>query len=204
VSRTQQTFIGTVRTATPCPECRGEGFTIKTKCPDCRGNGVQPEDTTITVKVPAGVEDGQSLQVRGKGCDGPNNGPAGDLYVLMEVELDERFERAGQNLIAQLELTVAQAALGDKLQIEGLEGPIDVEIAAGTQPGTTLRLRGHGLPQLHGGRRGDILIEAVVKIPTNLNEAQMALLRDFAELRGEKVPESHTGGLLGNLFKKKK
>lgn len=204
VFQTRNTFIGQVRTSTTCPTCGGEGAVVKNVCKACRGKGLTLQEVQVPVRVPPGVETGTTLHVPGQGGEGIGAGHSGDLYVVLHVEDDPRFEREGQHLHTALELTFAQAALGDQLQIDGVDGKHDVVVPAGTQPGTVIQIKGAGLPPLHGGRRGDILVEVNVVVPTNLSEGQVRLVRELAELRGERMPEGEPGGILSGLFKKRK
>jgi molecular chaperone DnaJ len=204
VFQTRNTFIGTMRTSTTCPTCNGEGSVVKEKCKACRGRGLVLQEQDVPVRVPAGVETGTTMHVPGKGGEGTGAGHNGDLYVVLHVEDDSRFERDGTNLHTALDLTFAQASLGDELEIEGVDSKYDLQIPAGTQPGTVIAIRGAGLPPLHGGRRGDILVEMNVHVPTGLSEGEAALIRDLAELRGERIPKGEPGGILGGLFKKRK
>jgi len=204
VARTQQTFLGTIRTATTCPNCRGAGQIIKNPCKSCRGQGLQTQVVENTVSLPAGVETGQTLRLAGEGGDGLKGGPNGELYVDIIVRDDPRFEREGRDLHTNLTVTFAQAALGDSIEIPGLKGSnIQIKLAAGTQPGTVMRIRHEGLPPLHGGTRGDLYVQVQVHVPEKLSAAQEKLIRDLAELSGENQPKEDDGGLLG-LFKKKK
>ena len=204
VARTQQTFLGTIRTATTCPGCRGNGVIIKNPCKKCRGQGLEVQSFENTITLPAGVETGQTLRLNGEGGEGLKGGENGDLYVQIIVRDDARFEREGRDLQTHLNITFAQAALGHSLQIPGLQDkPIDIKIAAGTQPGTVHRLRGEGLPPLHGGQRGDLYVQIQVHVPEKLSAAQEKLIRELAEISGEDLPKGDDGGFLG-LFKKKK
>lgn len=203
VFQTRTTFIGTVRTSTGCPTCGGEGTIVEKPCSSCKGRGMVLETKTTSVKVPPGVESGTTMHLLGEGGDAIGGGRPGDLYVVLHVEDDQRFVREGQNLRSALDLTFAQAALGDKIEIEGIEGPIELAIPAGTQPGSVLRVKGAGLPPLHGGRRGDLLVEANVVVPTSLTPAEERLIRELAELRGERAPQPEQGGILGAIFRKR-
>jgi molecular chaperone DnaJ len=157
----------------------------------------------VLLNIPPGVEDGQTMHVPGQGSDGVAGGRPGDLYVRLEVEVDHRFQRQGTHLFTTLELSFAQAALGDSVEIAGVEEPISLEVNAGTQPGTQLVAKGQGLPPLHGGRRGDLIVTTNVRVPTKLNDAQVKLIKELAEVGGEAVPQGQKG-LLGSLFGKKK
>lgn len=203
VSQIRNTFIGQVRTQTTCPTCGGTGAIIKNPCTKCKGRGVLPAEAKVMLNIPAGVESGQTMQVPGQGSDGVAGGRPGDLYVSITVEPDRRFERQGTTLATDLDLTFAQAALGDRIEIQGVDGMVSVQIAPGTQPGTQIVARGEGMPPLHGGRRGDLIVNLNVKVPTKVNDAQAKLIRELAELGGERLPDEPKG-VLGSLFGKKK
>ncbi|MDR3691292.1 MAG: molecular chaperone DnaJ [Fimbriimonas sp.] len=205
VSTVRNTFIGQVRTSAPCPTCGGAGTVIKDPCKKCKGRAVLPETAKVSVNIPPGFEDGATLHVPGQGSDGVGEGRPGDLYVVLQVADDSRFQRHGQTLYTMLEATFAQAALGDRLEISGVDENFELTIPAGTQPGTQIAIRSGGLPPLHGGRRGDLVVQVNVKVPTKLSDAEAKLIRDFAELRGETLPkEDEKGGILGGLFHKKR
>ncbi len=204
VGQVRNTFMGQVRTSSPCPTCRGAGFQVKTPCDPCSGHGVVPEEATVRVRIPAGIDSGQTIHIPGQGSDGVRGGRPGDLYAVVHVRADARFVRQGPTLYCELPLTYAQAALGDGFEIDGLTGPIAVEIPAGSQPGQKITIRGQGLPQLHGSRRGDLILGLTVEVPKKLTEAEAKLLREFAELRGERLPKGESGSMLGGLFRKKK
>jgi molecular chaperone DnaJ len=205
VGSVRNTFLGQVRTSSPCPTCNGTGIQIKNPCRKCHGRMVVAETATVSVNIPPGVETGATMQVPGQGSDGVGEGHQGDLYVVLHVQDDKRFERRGQTLIAQLNVSFAQAALGDHLTIDGVDETVDIHINAGTQPGTLITARGMGLPPLHGGRRGDLVAQVQVRVPTKLSEAEAKLIRELAEISGDGVPKGEDrGGLLGGLFGKKK
>lgn len=203
VSRLQNTFIGQIRTSTTCSACHGEGTVVRNKCSACRGRGLVTSQEVASVRVPAGVQDGSTMHLSGRGGDGLGAGRPGDLYVLIGVEDDPRFVRDGNNLHTELTISFAQAALGDRLSVEGLGESVEVEIPAGTQPGTVFRIRGAGLPPLHGGARGDLYIETQVYVPEKLNDAQARLIRELAEAGGEQAPKEG-GSILGSLFRRKR
>jgi len=195
IRRIRQSLLGQVVTAVPCPRCGGRGETIPSPCADCRGEGRRMEDRTFVVEVPAGVEDGSTLRLADRGPAGPHGGPNGSLFVHLRVTPDERFERAGDDLHATAHLTVAQAALGTQLDVPTLEEARPVGVAPGTQSGYVVRLKAAGVPHLRGRGRGDLYIHFVVDTPTDLTREQEALLRRFAEERGEPLnaPASHEG-----------
>jgi len=204
VSAVRNTFIGQVRTSAPCPTCHGEGTIIKDPCKNCRGNGLVPETATVSITIPPGVDSGATMQVPGQGGDALGAGRPGDLYVVLHVKEDARFDRDGQTLHTMLEATFAQAALGDQVPIEGVDSTHEITIEAGTQPGTQITIRGAGLPPLHGGRRGDLIVTIQVKVPKKLSDTQVKLIRELAEVSGEAQPKQEKGGILGGLFGKRK
>lgn len=204
VTRVQNTFIGAVRTSTPCPTCRGEGTIIKDPCHVCKGHGTVMETARVNVTIPPGVETGQTIHMPGQGGEGVGMGRSGDLYVVLHVTDEDRFERHATTLLTYAQITFAQAALGDTVEVEGVEQNFDLEVPAGTQPGDQLIIKNAGLPPLHGGKRGDLVVQAVVKVPEKISEAQEKLLREFAKLGGEPDPKGQSKGLLGNLFGKRK
>ncbi len=206
VTAVRQTFIGSVRTQTPCPACQGSGFQIKNPCKGCHGRGVRQRKSRVTLNIPAGVETGARMHLPGQGNEGTRGGRPGDLYAEMIVRLPKGLERQGQMLYTATEISFVQAALGDTIDIEGVDETHEVEVPAGTQPGERLVLRGLGMPPLYGGKRGDMVVGIQVRIPKKLSEDQQRLLKEFAEASGESMPkgEDKGGGLLGGLFGKKK
>lgn len=166
----------------PCPVCHGEGYTIAKPCPRCRGKGQIQQVRDLSVRVPAGVDNGTRLRLRNEGESGTNGGPNGDLYVFITVEDDKVFRRQGQDLVLTREISFVQAALGHTLEVPGLEGSLELKVAKGTQSGSVLRLPGKGLPYLTQKRTGDLLVEILVVTPTGLTEEQEKLLRKFQEL----------------------
>ncbi|MDX2064815.1 MAG: J domain-containing protein [Fimbriimonadaceae bacterium] len=205
VTAVRSTFIGQVRTQMPCNTCQGEGTVVKNPCRTCRGRKVTRERTQISVTIPPGFEDGSVMQNPGRGGEGVGAGQNGDLYIMLRVRPDDRFERRGTHLFTSLEISFPQAALGDEVVIEGVDAPVTVTIPAGTQPGAQLVIRGAGLPPLHGGRRGDIAVEIAVRVPTQLSDAETKLIRELAELRGETPGKpDEGGGLFGGLFGRRK
>jgi len=205
VTRVQNTLLGQMRTSMPCGTCGGEGSVVKDPCPDCKGRKMRIERTQVEVAVPPGVEDGTTMQVGGKGGEPLGNGRSGDLYVHISVTPDDRFERHGMELVSRIGITFPQAALGDELTFDGLDQEVTIRVPAGTQPGTVFRVRNGGLPRLHGGPRGDMLVEVVLLVPDKVTEAQEKLLREFVDLSGDEQPKGEgLGSVLGGIFKKKK
>jgi molecular chaperone DnaJ len=193
VQRVRQSLIGQMVTSTPCPRCGGAGQVITDPCRECRGEGRRIEDRTYTVDIPAGVDTGSTLRLTGRGAVGPRGGAAGDLYVHLRVAPHERFERDGANLVSELRVPYTQAVLGALVPFETLDGPEDLELPPGTPSGTVFRLRGKGVPHLERRSRGDLLVNVVVDVPTELDEEEEQLLRRFAEMRGEQVAEPSSG-----------
>jgi len=203
MTRMQNTFIGTVRTSVTCPTCGGTGAVITKPCPKCKGRKQIGEKATIGVDIPAGVESGTSMQVTGEGNEGLDGGRSGDLYVGIIVKDDSRFERDRQDLHTRVDVTFAQASLGDEITIQGVGEEHKVELPSGVQPGEMLSIKGGGLPPLHGGRRGTLYAHVNVVIPKKLNEQQRELIVKLADAGGEPIPKGDkAGGVLG-LFKKK-
>jgi len=196
--RVRQSILGQVVTAVPCNRCQGLGESIASPCPDCAGHGRRVEQRTFTVDVPAGVDNGSTLRLSGRGPAGPRGGPSGDLYVHLSVRADESFTRRGDDLESMLHVSVTQAALGSSIDYETLDGAENLAIAPGTQTGHVLRLRGLGVPHVRGRGRGDLLVHVVVDTPTALTKAQEDLLRQLAAERGEAVAPAEEG-LLSRL-----
>jgi molecular chaperone DnaJ len=168
--------------ATTCPTCRGRGRTIRERCAECRGHGVVEKRETVTVSVPAGIDHGQTLRVSGRGQAGPSGGPAGDLYVTFRVEPDPRFERDGDDLLTEVRLSFAQAALGTTVNVPTLDEPVTVTVEPGTQPGTVKVLRGRGVPNVHGRGVGDLAVRMHVAVPKKMSAEQRRLVEELARL----------------------
>lgn len=197
--------IMAMQTQAVCSTCRGAGVLIQNPCKTCKGQMLLPKVERLSVTIPPGVEGGMPLRLSGQGSEGILGGRPGDLYVVLQEAEDSRFERNGQTLYTVVRLNIAQASLGDQLVIEGVDENHEIEVPHGTQPGDRIQIKGGGLPPLRGGRRGDLIVGLAVDIPKNLNEAQISLLKEFAEVSGQDVPKGNGGhSILGNLFKKKK
>jgi molecular chaperone DnaJ len=179
-----------------CDRCDGEGKIPKEPCQVCRGSGQEVRAETVTVEIPAGIEDGQRLRLAGRAHAGTRGGPPGDLYLLVGVEPDPRFERRGDDLVTRVDVPFTDAALGTTLTVPTLTGDEQVSLKAGTQPSTVLRLRGRGLPELRGRGHGDLHIVVNVLVPSNLSDEQRELLRRFADsANGDTypAPKAHEG-----------
>jgi molecular chaperone DnaJ len=204
VSRVQNTILGQVRTSTVCPTCKGQGTIITDPCKVCKGKGAVQETARVNVTIPAGIETGQAMHIPGQGGEGIGMGRSGDLEVVLTVAEDDRFERRGMILYTIAPLTFAQAALGDTIDIEGVDQTYELEIPAATQPGSQLIIKNGGFPPLHGGKRGDLIVQTTINVPKKISEGQEKLLREFAELGGEPIPKGENKGLLGKVFGKRK
>lgn len=183
--------------ATPCQACEGTGEIIKNPCKKCRGEGLVRENHELSVKIPAGVDSGTRLRVRGEGECSPNGGPNGDLYVVIDVKDSKRFQRQNQDLLCTEKISFVQAALGTTITIAGIDEEIPLKIPRGVQSGTRLRIPGQGMPYINRKQRGDLYVEVIVVTPTKLSSRQEELLREF-DAAGE---ESLLSKL--NPFKKK-
>ena len=175
----QNTPLGQMQSVRPCPDCGGEGTVVEHPCSACNGNGVVRKKHTIKVNIPAGMDDGNTLRVSGEGHSGKKGGPSGNLYVRVSVRPHELFERVNDDIYADEEITFAQAALGDTLQVPTLDGNVSFQIPAGTQNGAVFRLKGKGIPHLRGRGRGDHRIKVRIVVPGDLTEEQKDLLRAF-------------------------
>jgi molecular chaperone DnaJ len=194
----RQSLLGQLVTATTCPVCAGSGQEVRSPCPECRGQGLLMQDTTLTIDIPPGLEDGNQIRYPGRGHAGQYGGPPGDLIVELAVDPHPVFERRGDDLVCRVQVPMTVAALGGAVELETLDGPETVEIDPGTQAGTVKRLRKLGVPHPEGRGRGDLLVELAVQTPTHLGEQQRVLLRQLAQLRGEEV-DPQAGGLFARL-----
>jgi len=183
-----QTPFGQFVNIRPCPHCRGEGVIIDTPCHKCRGKGIVRETGTIHIKIPPGVEDGSRLRVPGEGDTGIRGGPPGDLYVLITVKPHKLFERHGSDLVYEQSISFVQAALGDEVDIPTLgEEIVSLKIPAGTQPGTSFRIKGKGIPHLRWNGYGNLYVKTKIVVPKKLNSKQKELLREFADISGKEI-----------------
>ncbi len=199
VQSVQRSFLGQVVSSRVCPTCEGTGQVIPEPCAKCGGDGRVRARRTISVKVPAGVEDGMRIRLTGHGEVGPGGGPAGDLYVEINERPHPVFTRDSEDLHCRVTLPMTAAALGTTLSLTTLDGEEDVDVRPGTQSGTVLTLRGRGAPRLRATGRGNLMVHVEVETPTKLDAEQEKLLRELAVLRGEDRPGSTTEGQ-GGLF----
>ncbi|MCA9666579.1 MAG: molecular chaperone DnaJ [Myxococcales bacterium] len=184
-----------------CPTCRGAGVKITDPCKKCRGRGLELEEDKLTVTVPAGVEDGQTLRISGKGEVPPGGGIPGNLYVNLHVEEHESLVRKGADLYVEVPITYPMAVLGGQVTVPGLDGDIDVEVARGTQSGDVKVLRAAGIARLDGRGRGDQLVRFVLEVPKDVSKRSQELLRELAEEMGQ--PVTKRSGFFERLQKKK-
>lgn len=199
----QRTPFGTISTSKPCQKCNGTGKFIPTPCPRCKGAGRIRRTVHQDITIPAGIDEGQIFNVRGEGNRGVNGGPSGDLKVVVSVKPHPFFERDGYNVWYDTKVTFVQAALGDKLRVPTLDGQVEYELPAGTQPGDILKLRGRGIPVLNSSRRGDQLIRIAVDVPRNLSDKQKeALLQFNAAMGSNPVQPEEKKGFFGGKKKK--
>ena len=198
VQRVRQSMLGQMVTSTACPTCSGRGQVIANPCGSCGGEGRSVEERSFTVQVRAGVDEGTTLRLTGRGAVGPRGGPAGDLYVRIQVRPHPIFERHGVDLLHRLHLPMTQAGLGVILDYETLDGVEELAIPRGTATGEVFRFRGRGVPHLQGRGRGDLVVEVHVDTPTELSEEAEALLRALADERGEVVADAD-GGLISKI-----
>ena len=185
VTVSQRTPFGVMQSSSPCSKCRGTGKIIHQPCKTCRGMGNIRRQHKVEIKVPAGIDDGQTINKPGGGNAGANGGPAGDLLVSIIVRPHPRFERDGTSVLLEQEISYAQAALGAEIEVPTLDGKVKLSIPEGTQPGAVFRLKGKGIPYLRGSGRGDQFVSVTVKVPKNLTSSQKELLRQFAASMGD-------------------
>jgi molecular chaperone DnaJ len=185
IRQTRRTMFGNVITAATCSRCGGTGQRVHDPCPECYGRGVTPVVDTLTVRVPAGVDDGAQLRVTGRGQAGARGGRSGDLYVSIRVEPHPIFRRVGDDLGCEVAVPMTIAALGGEVEVPTLDGAETIEVSPGTQSGEVVRLRGLGMPRLDRGGRGELVALLKAEIPTDLDSDQAELLRELARLRGE-------------------
>ena len=201
VRTTQRTPFGMAQSMGPCQKCRGTGKIIHQPCKTCRGLGSIRRQHKMTVKIPAGIDDGQSISRAGYGNAGINGGPAGDLLISVIVRPHAIFEREGTNIYMEQEISFTQATLGAELELPTLDGKVKYTIPEGTQPGTTFRLRGKGVPYLRSpNTRGDQFVTVKVGVPRNLNATQKEKLREYAASMGESEG-ARSGGIFGKKRK---
>lgn len=182
---TQSTVFGRVMNVRPCDVCNGEGKVIKEPCSQCKGRGSNRKSRKITIDIPAGVDTGSVMPLRGEGEPGSRGGPNGDLYIYMRVKPHKLFKRDGINLYSEMPISFTQAALGDEIEVNTLEGKMKYSIPEGTQTGTTFRIKNKGIPSLKSKVKGDLYFTVKVSVPKKLNEQQKELLKQYAAISGD-------------------
>ena len=179
IKTTRRTPLGVFSQSAPCPDCAGKGRIIKEQCQQCRGSGSARKSRKLKVTVPAGIDEGQTISLRGQGSRGQNGGPAGDVLIDIEVKPHNILKRDGTSVQCEIPITFTQAALGTELEVPTLDGNVKYTVPEGTQTGTVFRLRGKGIYALHSKNRGDQFVRVVVEVPKNLNAKQKELLKQF-------------------------
>ncbi len=182
IVRVQRTFIGNIQTSAVCPDCQGQGKKIHEPCHECRAQGVIKKKDKLEINIPAGIDDGATIRYSGQGEAGAKGGRTGDLYLRISVRPDRNFERHGADLLTKKKISFVQAILGDKVDVQTLDGEVSLKIPAGTQPGTKLRLRDKGMTKFERRDRGDLYVEIEVSIPTDVSRSQRKLLEEYQDL----------------------
>jgi len=196
VNRTQNTPFGRFMTTSTCGTCRGDGNVIDSPCTNCHGSGTVQKKRKLEVKIPPGVDSGSRLRVSGEGEAGQKGGPPGDLYVEIYVKPHKIFTRNENDIIMESTISFTQAALGDEIIVPTLDGKASMKIPPGTQNAQVFRLRGKGFPDLHRSGKGDELVKIKIEVPTKLTERQKQLLKEFAEISGDKIRKKGIFGIL--------
>jgi molecular chaperone DnaJ len=196
----QQSIFGQFVSVVTCDRCGGEGQVVSVLCSECKGEGRLRETRKLAVKIPAGIDDGAQIRLVGEGEAGQRGAPPGDLYIEVNIKPHKLFRRDGNDLILDLNLNVAQAALGAEIRVPTVDGnTAELKVPAGTQNEKIFTLRNLGVPYLRGSGRGDMRVRAKVQVPTNLTEEQKRLLRELAKTLGEATPEPQDKGLFGKI-----
>lgn len=185
----RSTALGSFVSIQTCDVCKGEGKVITHPCEVCKGSGRVKKNVKIKVKIPAGIDDGQTISLRGEGEPGLRGGPPGDLYIDISVKPHSIFKRKGNDIMCEIPITFVQGALGAEIEVPTLEGKMLYNIPEGTQTGTVFKIKGKGIPYIRGGGRGDLYFKVNIEVPRKLNEKQKAILREFAAISGDEVYE---------------
>jgi molecular chaperone DnaJ len=199
----QQGFGGMFRMVTTCPNCRGKGSVVRDHCRACGGSGRQVRKRVVTVKIPAGVHEGQAVRIAGEGEPGDNGAPNGDLHCYITVRQHPVFSRHNNDIVCQIPVSFSQAALGGQIDVPTLNGAEKMDVPAGTQHGEVFKLKGKGLPDIRTSRRGDQIVQILIEIPRRLSDRQKELLREFAETEDASVMPQRKGFMdkLKEMFK---
>ena len=202
VRRATRTPFGSFTQVSVCPTCNGEGQVIEDKCESCGGNGRKQETKKLKITIPPGVDNGTRLRVSKEGDAGTRSGPPGDLYVYLFIEEDQEFHRDGVNILSEIKISYLQAILGCRLEVNTVDGPVEMTIPPGTQPSTVLTLENHGVPRLGNPvSRGDHLITILIDIPTKITAEERELLEKLAKIKGDRTGKGGIEGFLGGFFK---
>lgn len=194
VTSVQRTFLGDMQTSSTCPDCGGKGTVIENPCPECEGQGRVPDREHVTIDIPAGIRDGQQVRLTGRGEAGMNGAPAGDLLATVRVEPNKYFERDGDHLHCRATVSVAQAALGAKIEVVGImpDEKVEVKVPEGTQTGDTVRCKGYGMPRLRRDSRGDLIVHITVEVPRKLSHKAKKLMKELNEELGTQFSDGRT------------
>lgn len=195
IRQVRQTFLGSMVQVMPCPVCNGAGEVITKPCPTCRGRGLERKTVRKMVSIPAGIDHGQQIRLAGEGQPGANGGPNGNLYLEMQVKPHQFFRRRQDDILLDLDINIAQAALGADIEVPTVDGPARLSIPAGTQPGKIFKMRGKGVPHLRATGRGDQLVVINVEVPTRVSPEQRRLFESLAETLGSEVRPQEKGFL---------
>lgn len=203
VRHSQHTILGSISSVVPCPVCRGQGFIIRDPCRVCGGEGRARRSGERTISIPAGIEDGSRIRLRGEGDSGTRGGPSGDLYIIAYVKPHDLFKRHGDDLLCEIPINLVQATLGDRIDVPTIDGGTEkLHIPHGTQPGQSFRLEGKGLPNVNGGRRGDQHVTVRVDVPKKLSAEQKKILAEYAKASGIEVNPDGDRGFIDKLLGK--
>jgi molecular chaperone DnaJ len=202
VRRVTRTPFGSFTQVSTCPTCNGTGQVIEDKCEACDGKGARQVTKKLKITIPAGVDNGTRLRISGEGDAGQRGGPPGDLYVYLFVNEDEEFQRDGINILSEIKISYLQAILGCRLEVNSVDGPVELLIPPGTQPNTVMKLENRGVPRLGNPvSRGDHLLTVLIDIPNKLTTEERELLEKLAKIKGDRTGKGGLEGFLGNLFK---
>ena len=203
VKTQRNTPLGSFVSSSTCDKCGGNGTTIKDPCNTCHGAGKTKKERKITINIPAGVDDGNVMPLRGQGEHGTKGGPPGDLYISIRVSKHSTFVRKGFDIYMDRHISMAKAALGTEIKVPTVDGDVVYTVPAGTQPGTMFRLKGKGVPKINSHLRGDQYINIIVDVPKHMDENQKEILRSFLEASGESMEDEKKPGFIGKIFKNK-
>lgn len=199
IRRVQQSILGQFVNVTVCPACHGEGTVITSPCNNCHGQGREKVTRRIKVNIPAGIDDGSQIRLTGEGEPGSNNGPRGNLYVVVTVRQHRYFRREGNDIVIELPINVVQAALGTDVEVPTVDGPAPLKIPAGIQPGRVLRMKSKGVPHLRDQGRGDQLVRVSVVVPSSLSDKQKKLLKELGETFSHEVKPKENKGFFDKV-----